>query len=510
VIAALVQFLVCIVLITAFSVVAIAPEPAYAQSWPSTWLLIDTDPNESGAQNYRDVSGAYFNYDSSYLYLRLETYAAAQITGVTSRFKWFIDVGNGNNLYWSGQNILGSDFLLFLEDDDNNGVGEVYLLNGQADDRYLLYEPVAYKTNPGPITQTSTANYNIVGNDVYLWISLSSLGVSDLTHVSLLWSTDNQNPNLEQGPVLDSADIKDTPIHLDADLNIMKDVNNHTPSEGDPITYTVTITNTGPATATNIQITDQLPVGVTYVAPYSASQGTWDNVSGIWSVGSLANGATATLTINATVNAGTTGQTITNTATVTAADQPDPHTGDNTDSADILPGGSVPQLADLHLLKDVSNHLPNEGDTITYTITVTNTGPDNATGVQVTDPLPGGVTYVSHSASQGSYNSGTDVWSVGNLADGGSSTLTITVTVNNGTAGSTISNTATATITTPPPNDPHPADNSDTAEFFVPQAPPPPSTGAPIFPNLYTGVATAFIAAIIAFIIRKRIVPKAL
>ena len=48
----------------------------------------------------------------------------------------------------------------------------------------------------------------------------------------------------------------------------------------------------------------------------------------------------------------------------------------------------TPQQADLALTKTVSNPTPNVGDTITFTVTLTNNGPDTATNVQVTDLCP--------------------------------------------------------------------------------------------------------------------------
>ncbi len=85
--------------------------------------------------------------------------------------------------------------------------------------------------------------------------------------------------------------------------------------------------------------------------------------------------------------------------------------------------------ADLSLTKTVSNPNPQDGDIINYTITVTNSGPGNATGVEVTDILPSGVIYQSNSASHGSYNPTTGIWWIGNLASGSSATLTISVKV---------------------------------------------------------------------------------
>ena len=60
--------------------------------------------------------------------------------------------------------------------------------------------------------------------------------------------------------------------------------------------------------------------------------------------------------------------------------------------------------ADLALAKTVSNATPNVGDTITYTVTLSNNGPNDATNVQVTDTLPTGVSFVSAMPSQGTYN----------------------------------------------------------------------------------------------------------
>jgi hypothetical protein len=71
---------------------------------------------------------------------------------------------------------------------------------------------------------------------------------------------------------------------------------------------------------------------------------------------------------------------------------------------------------------------------------VTNHGPSDATGVSVTETLPAVVTYKSDSPSQGSYDSGTGVWDVGDLASGDSATLTLVVTVDPSTTGTLTNN----------------------------------------------------------------------
>ena len=319
--------------------------------------------------------------------------------------------------------------------------------------------------------------------------------------MSLAWSSDQRNPNLEAAPSLDSTDGSDVPIHLDAALSILKYVDDPTPPVGGSVTYTVVVTNGGPASATDVQITDVLPLGVAYQS-HSATQGTY-NLSGLWSVGDLADGASATL--NITVQVTGTG-TITNTATITTLNQPDPNLADNSDSTSIYVQMNPPDEADLSVLKYVDNHRPYEGSTINFTVVVENTGPATATNIHVTDQLPGDVTYHSHSTTVGTYNNSTGVWAIPSLANGGIATLTIAATVNADTAGLTLPNTAT--ITAVDQTDPDLGDNSAAAEFFpieAPVYPPGPTRGVPALPGIYIGIGAAIGAGVLAYLIRRRI-----
>lgn len=86
------------------------------------------------------------------------------------------------------------------------------------------------------------------------------------------------------------------------DLELNKIADKTAVHSGDVVRYTITVTNKGPGAASNVEVTDQLPAGVTYKPTYTVSQGTYTPATGIWTVGSLANGASATLTIDVTVN----------------------------------------------------------------------------------------------------------------------------------------------------------------------------------------------------------------
>ena len=99
-----------------------------------------------------------------------------------------------------------------------------------------------------------------------------------------------------------------------------------TPNVGDTITFTVTLTNNGPDDATGVRVADLLPPGLTFVSA-NPSQGIYLPASGVWIVGTVTTGAPQTLVLTVRVD---TPDAQTNTATISAADQFDPNTGNNT------------------------------------------------------------------------------------------------------------------------------------------------------------------------------------
>ncbi len=90
--------------------------------------------------------------------------------------------------------------------------------------------------------------------------------------------------------------------------------------------------------------------------------------------------------------------------------------------------GQVP--VDLEISKSDSPDPVLTGDNLTYTVTVTNSGTADATGVNVTDTLPPGVTFQSATPSTGSasHSGGIVTWNIGSLREFHSATLTIVVT----------------------------------------------------------------------------------
>ena len=121
---------------------------------------------------------------------------------------------------------------------------------------------------------------------------------------------------------------------LQSDLSILKTVNNNTPAGASSVIFTLTANNAGPDNATGVVVNDLLSTGYTFVSTVP-SVGSYDSVTGIWSIGTLVNGSTATLTVTAIVN--TTGD-YENTAVVSSSNH-DPDTANNT--ATVIP---VPQI----------------------------------------------------------------------------------------------------------------------------------------------------------------------
>lgn len=275
--------------------------------------------------------------------------------------------------------------------------------------------------------------------------------------ISATAQTDNNAANDE-----DSASI----AILGADLAITKSVDEDVPDAGDTVVFTVVATNNGTGAANDVRVTDLLPAGLSYVSSNTTTTETYDDPSGVWEGFSLASGFSETLTITATVT-GSPGDVIVNSATIAEVSTPtpvlDPNPDNNTADVTLNVGAT-----DLQVVKSVSPLQAAEGDTVTFTLDVTNLGPNDATNVDVNDLLPTTVTYVSHATANGTYTPGTGLWDLASgltyPGPGDTATLTIDATVNTGTANSTITNTATVSATQ---IDPAPANDTDDAELEV-------------------------------------------
>ena len=210
------------------------------------------------------------------------------------------------------------------------------------------------------------------------------------------------------------------------DLSITKTADKSTVNYLQNVTFTLTAHNNGPDDATSVTVTDKLPTGLKFLS--ASGNGTYNSATGVWTTGNLANGATATLKIVAQAIISNT--QLTNTAIInpnTAANENDLNTTNNQANVTV----TVNPASDLGITKTVSNANPKYLQNVTFTLTAHNNGPNNATGVTVTDKLPTGLKFVS---ADGTYDSATGVWTIGNLANGADAILHLVaqVTISNG------------------------------------------------------------------------------
>ena len=175
-----------------------------------------------------------------------------------------------------------------------------------------------------------------------------------------------------------------------------------------------------------------MPAGLVLTG-YSKTNGIFDENDMTWYIKSLAKGESQTLTLTTLVNV--TNKTLVNIVNVTN-DVYDPNKTNNeaNNTTDVDP------RADLVVVKEVSKQIVKTGEVITWTVTVTNKGPDTAVNTRVTDILPTGLIFIK---SDGNYNNNTGIWTVGDLANGASASLVITTQVN--ITNATIRNVANAT-----------------------------------------------------------------
>jgi CSLREA domain-containing protein/uncharacterized repeat protein (TIGR01451 family) len=319
----------------------------------------------------------------------------------------------------------------------------------------------------GTLTAGSSAVFKIV----------VKVGASTPSGTHIMNSATGSTTTTDPTPGNDTGQ-SDTTVNTSADIGLTKTDSPDPVTAGNNLTYTVTITNTGPSDAQNVQLTDSTPTNTTFVSEQQDSgptfnctnptAGTTGTVT--CSIGTLAVGDSAVFKIIVKVDANTPdGTVITNTANK-SSDTSDPNNANDAGTAMT----TVNTSADLAVTKSASpDPGVSAGNSLTYTITITNQGPSDAQGLGLSDPLPANTTLVSFSVPAGwtrtdavpMGGTGTVTATAPSLAKGDSAQFTLVVTVNLNTPhGTVITNEATASTTT---TDPDPLNNKGTAMTTV-------------------------------------------
>ena len=312
--------------------------------------------------------------------------------------------------------------------------------------------------------------WSLNGVNMGVWSGTANLGVMVPGQIDTLLFSGIVPSGTANGTVLNNTAYVNSPTDPDShnstaitnlttltNLTIIK-TGNATVLPGGIINYKIFIKNNGPSDALDVHLYDDINPSVTD-AQYSLSGTTgtwspWPPASGYLDLGTLIAGQNETIFIMGIVNQSA-NQDITNTAIVTSSNSQDM----NSTVVTHL------KTADIGITKYASTTKPNYLDNVTFTIKAHNYGPDQATGVQVTDILPNGLKYISASVTQGTYNSTSGVWTIGNINNGSTVLLTIIAQIEK-----TGNITNTANKTEENEYDPNPNNNQDSVTLNVQEA----------------------------------------
>ena len=203
-----------------------------------------------------------------------------------------------------------------------------------------------------------------------------------------------------------------------ADLEITKTANQSELRNGDLVKWTIIIKNNGPDIAHEIKVSDELSNSLIWVD--DDSSGKYNLTTGILSIGMLDVGQEFEFNMICQVNE--TGL-IVNGANVTAREF-DCNLTNNQDYEMI----TAKPTADVSITKLVNNTAPKYNDLVKWIITVSNNGPDKATGVEVNEMMPEGFILIESNSTKGTYDNG--IWNVCCLEKGEVETLEIICRVN--------------------------------------------------------------------------------
>jgi uncharacterized repeat protein (TIGR01451 family) len=264
---------------------------------------------------------------------------------------------------------------------------------------------------------------------------------------SVTVSSSTSDPSSANNTATDSNTVTTS-----ANLSVTKADGVTTVTAGDGVvrTYTITVMNAGPSDAQAVSLSDTWPAGFSR-GTVTPSQGTCSGTpSFTCALGTIVNGASATVSVSYTVPSSTTTSPQVNTATATSTTS-DPNTADNTASD----SNTVTTSANLSVTKSdgVTTVTAGDGVTYTYTMTVGNDGPSDAQSVSLADTWPAGFTRGTVTTSQGTCSgSPSFTCALGAIASGASATVTVTYTVPATAPAGSQTNSATVSSTTGDPS----------------------------------------------------------
>ena len=339
----------------------------------------------------RDLKKFSYTWDNTNIYLYVERYANAN--NVTDWW-FYLDIDadglmeTGEKVFrvkWQGSN--GSTVASFWDYTENatggdpmvspgTGLGDGYTMPGA-----ISNETAYYSSSGGAVLGVGEK-----GVKMESYFSWSSVGFLSPGNIGFHISSSNGS-NLPNN-IIDNMDGPAGGELFPDDLEVTKTADSASVRGGETFTYTVSVYNGGTIAFTNVEITDVLPSIVNYTSHSAASGTTYtdtdaDSRPDLWSIPSI--DPLETLTLAITVTGGNVPVTMiaTNTATLTASDQVDEVSANDSGSVDvdILPN---PLLV---MVKIADDSTVDPGQSVIYTLQISNSGAENAETVDIKDVL---------------------------------------------------------------------------------------------------------------------------
>ncbi|MGV6852818.1 MAG: autotransporter domain-containing protein [bacterium] len=180
-----------------------------------------------------------------------------------------------------------------------------------------------------------------------------------------------------------------------ADFSLSKSASVASASLNDTFTYTLNVTNSGPLSSNSVTVTDNLPPELAFQSftgiDWNCSLATGGVVSCNYLPTSFASGTSSSVDIQVLLVASPNGSQITNNASVNENTGIDPNTSNNNASAVV---NFIAAQSDLSIIQSSSVSSVGLGQSVVFTVDVSNAGPNDANNVQIVETLPDGMSLI--------------------------------------------------------------------------------------------------------------------
>jgi len=257
--------------------------------------------------------------------------------------------------------------------------------------------------------QTALLNLTVLANDA-----------GDFTNTVNIISLSEEDFNLTNNSSSANITVIEIDEPVEIDLSISKSVNSEIVDLSDKVTFSIVVLNNSNHTANNIIVEELLPAGLDYIN-HTISVGMFDPNSKLWTIPVLSGQSSARLDLE--LQANTLG-TMVNIASIISSTETDNNLFNDRASAAVLVTEKT-LFADLSLTNSTNKPIADVGESVEFTIILSNYGPNDANNIVVEEILPNTINYLSHVETSGVYSTSNGLWTIDNLPANTSVALSI-------------------------------------------------------------------------------------